>query len=171
MAAESGLPRDWAALSALLAEIEIATLVTRAADGSLVGRPLQTLKADPHGALWFFTSAESAKLADIGTDPHVNLVYADPAHKRFVSIAGTAEIVRDRARIDALWSAAQTVFFPEGRDDPNLVLLKVEPSAARCWDGNESALGLALKFGKAVLLGKASDLGSHVEIDPKDAPR
>ena len=152
-------------LSELLMSIEYAMFTTRSRNGELISRPLQTLQVDDDGVIWFFTSAASAKIDDIGHDARVNLAYADPARKRFVTVVGSARVVVDRAKIDELWSAAQTIFFPLGRDDPSLVLLKVTPASARCWDGRESMLGLALKFGKAMLRHEASDLGQCEDLD------
>lgn len=152
-------------LNELLASIEYAMFTARSRDGELISRPLQTLQVDGDGTIWFFTSAASAKLDDIAADARVNLAYADPVRKRFASVAGTAEVVNDRAKIAELWSPAQTVFFPRGRDDPSLVLLKVTPATARIWDGRESMLGLLFKFGKALLRGEPSDLGRREDLD------
>jgi general stress protein 26 len=145
---------------ARLAEIEYAMLTTRSRDGSFNCRPLQTLQIDAHSTFWFFTNTGSEKCADVRSDPRVNLAYADPARKIFVAIAGQAELVIDRAKIDELWTAAQLVFFPGGPDDTTLTLLKITPDSVRYWDGNESTAGVLLKFGKALLLGEASDLGA-----------
>jgi general stress protein 26 len=155
---------------ALLADIEYAMLTTRSRDGSFNCRPLQTLQIDAHARFWFFTNTSSDKCADIRNDPRVNLAYADPARKIFVAILGQAELVVDRAKINELWTPAQLVFFPRGRDDPTLTLLKITPDSARYWDGNESPVGLLLKFGKAVLRGKPSDLGhsGHLDLDGDD---
>jgi general stress protein 26 len=152
-------------LGDLLAGIEYTMLTTLAPDGSLVSRPLQTLQMDAGGALWFFTSASSGKIDDIHHDSRVNLAYANPAKKIFVTVSGRAEVVVDRTKIDELWSAAQTIFFPQGRDDPTLALLKIVPAAARYWDGKESALATLMKFGRAVLNGEAADIGESRELD------
>jgi general stress protein 26 len=152
-------------LGDLLAGIEYAMLTTLAADGSLVSRPLQTLQMDADGALWFFTSAASGKIGDIQHDSRVNLAYANPLKKIFVTVSGHAEIVVDRNKIDELWSPAQTIFFPQGRDDPTLTLLKVVPTAARYWDGKESAIAMLLKFGRAVLQGEPADIGQNSVLD------
>ncbi len=157
--------RDRRKLNELVTSIEYAMFTARSRAGELISRPLQTLQVDRNGAIWFFTSATSAKVGDIAADARVNLAYADPARKRFVSVVGTARIVVDRGKIDELWSLVQTVFFPLGRDDPSLVLLEVRPRTARVWDGRESALGLLLKLGRAVLRGEASDLGRCEDLD------
>jgi general stress protein 26 len=158
-------PHDRDSLRELLTDIEYATLTTRTRDGGLASRPLQTMQVDDAGAIWFFTSSSSGKIDDIRFDEHVSLVYADPARKIFVSLTGRAEVIVDRAKVDELWKLGQTIFFPQGRDDPSLVLLKITPLTARYWDGNESPFGLLLKFGKAVLRHEASDLGESRDID------
>ena len=152
-------------LKRLVEDITDAMLTSRARDGALDSRPVQVLQIDADAAIWFFTNAASDKVGEIRSDPHVNLAFADTSHKRFVSVAGSAQVMRDPHKIDELWTPAQTVFFPRGRDDPSLALLKVTPDSARYWDGNESALGMLLKFGKAVLRREASDLGVSGRLD------
>ena len=152
-------------LKRLVAGIDYAMLTSRARDGALDSRPVQVLQVDARATIWFFTNAASGKVDEIGVDARVNLAFADTSRKRFVSVAGTGEIIVDEQKIDELWTPAQTIFFPSGRDDPSLVLLKVTPTFARYWDGNESALGVLLKFGKAVLRGEASDLGVSGRLD------
>ncbi len=160
--ADSG---DAKILGDLLAGIEYTMLTTLAADGTLVSRPLQTLQIDADNALWFFTSTASGKIDDIRRDSRVNLAYANPAKKIFVTVSGHAEIVVDRNKVDELWSPAQTIFFPQGRSDPALSLLKVTPDAARYWQGTESVVTTLLKFGRAVLKGEAADIGRSRDLD------
>ena len=53
-------------------------------------------------ALWFFTQASSHKVLEIDHEHQVNLSYAQPDENRYVSVSGTATLVRDRAKIDEL---------------------------------------------------------------------
>ena len=152
-------------LKSLVAGIEYAMLTSHARDGALDSRPVQVLQIDADAVFWFFTNVASDKVDEIRGDPQVNLAFADIARKRFVSVAGNAQFIVDQAKIDELWTPAQMIFFPLGRDDPSLALLKVVPDSARYWDGNESALGMLLKFGKAVLHGEPSDLGASGRLD------
>ena len=156
---------DRATLRQLLAGFEYVMLTSRAADGALDSRPLQILQIDAHCAIWFFTNAASCKIEEIGREPRVSVACADPARKIFASINGTAEIVVDRRKLEELWTPAQKIFFPLGRDDPSLRILRITPLTARYWDGNEAMAGMLLKFGKAVLRGEASDLGSSEQFD------
>jgi len=157
--------QDLELLKAHIRRIEYAMLATRAPDGSIVSRPLQTMDVDDDAAIWFFTSSASDKVAQIRNAPDVDLSYSDVAGRIFISIAGRAELLVDRQKTTELWAVGQTIFFPGGADDPTLLLLKVEPRLARIWNGNESPVAVLRKFAGALLRGEAADLGSADDVE------
>jgi general stress protein 26 len=52
----------------------------------------------------------------------------------YAVLYGTAHVRKDRALIDELWSEAWGVWFPGGKDNPNLCLLAITPVSAEYWD-------------------------------------
>jgi general stress protein 26 len=54
-------------------------------------------------------------------------------------------MVQDRAEIDRLWSEAWRVWFPGGKTDPSLCLIRLNPRHAEYWD-RVGAKGLAFAF-------------------------
>lgn len=155
---------DLRKLGELIDGIEIAMLTTHAADGSMISRPLQTLALDANGELVFFTAADSHKLDELGGHADVNLAYADPGAQRYVSVRGQARIDRDRATIDALWSATQKIFFAGGKDDPDLVVLRVRVRDAAYWESAGNFIARALDFALGMLGDQPSDLGRHGKL-------
>lgn len=155
-------------LAALLADIGTAMLTTRTRDGYLVSRPVATRKGAPDDELWFLTSASSHKAAEIRAQPQVNIAYVDAAKNRFVSVSGRASVRRDRAKIDALWSAADKVFFPGGKDDPDVTLLRLRIETAEYWDGPGTLVGKVFGFLAAAITGDADRMGQNqtLRIDP-----
>jgi general stress protein 26 len=151
-------------LGELIEGIEIAMLTTHAADGSLVSRPLQTLAFDADGELVFFTAVDSGKIGELTSDHGVNLTYADTARRVYVSVRGTARIDRSRATIDALWSPVQKIFFPLGKDDPNLVVLRVRARDAAYWEPAGNFIARALDFARGMLSEEPRDLGKHGKL-------
>jgi len=135
-----------AQLAALIKDVEVAMFTTTGVDGRLYSRPLGTQEVEFDGDLWFATSADSPKVAEIALNPLVNVAYASPSKNSYVSVAGTARIVDDRARAEQLWSPAMKLFFPEGKDDPKLRLIHVRAESAEYWDGPGTLLGEALSF-------------------------
>jgi general stress protein 26 len=152
---------DLRKLGELLDGIEVAMLTTRAADGSMVSRPLQTLALDARGELVFFTAADSGKIDQLDANPDVNIAYAHPGEHRYVSVRGHAYLSRDRASIDEFWSMPQKIFFPRGKDDPNLLVLRVRVRDAAYWESAGNFIARALDFATGLLDDEPSDLGKQ----------
>lgn len=162
----SDQPNDLAPLRTLLKSLPIAMMNTVSAEGSVIARPLQTLDFDEDGVLWFATDATSEKAAEIRLRPHIGLSYADHHANSFVSISGPARLVHDRQKIDALWSPAMSIFFPQGKDDPNLVLVRVEIERAELWDGPGTFVGKMLYLAAAAITGNPGVMNDNVVIAP-----
>ena len=140
-------------LRELVRRFDTAMLVTRTGDGGMRARPLAIADSGDDGALYFSTAIESPKVQELEADPHVNVVMQDG--RRFVSLSGVARIVRDRGLIDRLWSASWKIWFPEGRDDPSLCLLRVESVEAAYWDLTGAAgIKYVFRMAKAYLTGR-----------------
>lgn len=161
---------DLRKLGELIDDIEVAMLTTRAADGSMVSRPLQTLKLDENGELIFFTGADSHKVQELTDDAAVNLAYAHPGDQRYVSVRGRARMDRDADTIEELWSPVQKVFFPDGKDDPNLMVLRVRVVDAAYWEASGNFIARALDFARGMLSEKPEDLGEQGHLDGPAKP-
>ncbi|MEE7546712.1 pyridoxamine 5'-phosphate oxidase family protein [Xanthomonas sp. Kuri4-1] len=154
-------------LAELIREVDVAMLTTVAHDGRLVSRPLGTQEVEFDGDLWFATAADSPKVAEIIAHPRVNVAYASPSRNSYVSVAGVARIVDDRAKIDQLWSPAMKLFFPGGKDDPNLRLIHVSAESAEYWDGPSGLLGKALYFVMTAVTDDPSSLSDNRVVELK----
>ena len=128
--------------------VRTAMMTSVAADGSLRSSPMWTQGDEFDGSLWFFTSDEAEKVADVKRDPHVGLSYGAPDKDLYVSVTGRAELVRDRARAEELWNVFAEAWFPGGVDDPNLALLRVDVERAHYWEDKKPKV---LQFAEIVL--------------------
>lgn len=140
-------------LGELIKEIKTA-MMTSIDHGILRSRPMATQDTEFDGDLWFFTGLNNRKTHEIEDDNRVNLSYSDPGSTTYVSVSGRASIVRDRARIDAYWNPIYKAWFPEGKDDPNLVLLKVEVEQAEYWDYSSGTLVQIAGFIQSIFTGE-----------------
>jgi general stress protein 26 len=127
-------------LRKLIKNIRVAMLTTAARDGSLRSRPMATQESDSAGELWFFTRYRSGMSEEIQENQRVNLSYASPKNERYVSVSGTASLVRDPDRIKDLWRGELKEWFPDGKKDPDLALLKITIDRAQFWDNDESRM-------------------------------
>ena len=131
-------------LGKLIEGNDIAMLTTRIGDGRLISRPLRMQQLDSDGALWFITDRNSHKAEEIRLQPQVNASFASTERNTYVSVAGRASVVFDKARLTAMWTPAMSVFYPKGVDDPDLCLLRVQAESAEYWDGPGGLVGQAL---------------------------
>ena len=149
----------------LIREVQVATLVTHAEGGRMRGRPMRAVKLKQfEGTLWFFTSYPSPKTEEIADDSHVLLAYADPSSQNYVSIAGTARVMRDVAKQKELWSEPLRAWFPGGPEDARCGLLQVEVEGAEYWDAPSSTLIHAYGYLKAITTGQPPSSGDNDKV-------
>jgi general stress protein 26 len=157
---------DLEKLRELVKDIDFCMLTTIDEGGDLHSRPMSSNgDIDENGDIWFFTNASSLKVSEIEKLPKVNVSFADPDNQRYVSVSGTAQLVRDRAKIDELWRPEFKIWFPEGKEDPEVALLRVSLEKAEYWDSPSSTIGYALSFVSSLVTGKEPDMGENRKVD------
>lgn len=150
----------------MVKDIDFCMLTTVDEKGDLHSRPMSSNgDIDSNGDLWFFTAASSHKVSEIEKLPKVNVSFADPENQHYVSITGRAQLVRDRNKIEELWRPEFKMWFPEGKDDPEIALLRISLEKAEYWDSPSSTIGYALSFVSSVVTGKEADYGENKKLD------
>jgi general stress protein 26 len=153
-------------LKEMIEDIKIGMLTTRDVDGTLRSRPLQTVGVDDDATLWFFTSQTSPKVDEAeDTAGQVNVSYANPANQDYVSVSGRASLVRDREKMRELYTKWVEVFFPQGLDDPDLALLRVDVEKAEYWDAPGSSVGRLYGLAKGLMTGDTDALGDNRKVN------
>ena len=125
---------------------------------------MSTQEFEFDGDLWFFTSDKTHKAAEIKADNRVNVAYSKPDDNTYVSVSGRGEIVKNKAKIEELWSPILKAWFPDGLDDPSLCLLKVAVEQAEYWDAPSSKLVQLFGFVKALATGQEADYGENEKM-------
>ncbi|EJF08966.1 pyridoxamine 5'-phosphate oxidase family protein [Pontibacter sp. FD36] len=146
-------------------DVDTAMMSTMDEDGSIRSRPMRNQQIKDDGAIWFFTGYESGKSHEIKNDSHVNLSYAKPSDNLYVSVSGKATLTKDKAKIDELWTPAMKAWFPEGKDDPNIGLIKVTIDKAEYWDSPNSAVVHLIGMAKAAITGERYKTGDHDKMN------
>jgi general stress protein 26 len=146
-------------------DVKFGMFTTLNPEGRVTSRPMTSQQLDDAGNVWFFTSDESDFVRHLSAHPQVNVSFSDPEDSLYVSIAGHAELTRDRAKIDELWSPLVSAWFDGGKEDPHLALVKVHVDTAEYWDTHSSKMTQLYALAKSALTGKAPrDLGEHKKI-------
>jgi len=126
----------------LIEGIDFAMLVSKSSSGELRSRPMTTQQMDESGSLWFFSDKDSAKIFEIEEFSQVNLAYSDHGKQIYVSVSGSAEVSYDQTKIDELFKPSHKTWFPMGKDDPALCLIKVHATFIEYWDSRISKMAM-----------------------------
>lgn len=151
----------------LLHKFDTAMLVTHSVSGGVChARPMAVAEVSEDGCVWFISKADAPKVEEIDQDRDILAVFAEP--RQYLSVSGRAELSKDRTRIQAVWKESFRTWFEGGKDDPNIVLIKLRPSEAEYWD-NTGAKGVrfALEYAAAYVKGETLKGPGNVEQHAK----
>ena len=106
------------------------------------------LDKDANHAIWFFAARDS-KWARLGP---ANVSFASKGHDVFARFAGTLAHETSREWLDRHWNKYAQSWFPGGKDDPNLLFIRMDLGQATIWSGDlglmantKLALGLPVR--------------------------
>jgi general stress protein 26 len=106
-----------------------------------------------HGPIWFFTATDNAlyrliQQAELANrDCRANAQFVSKGHDLWASIDGGLSTTRDRATIDRLWNRFVAAWY-EGKDDPKIGLIRLEPEEAQIWmDASSMVAGIKMLLG------------------------
>jgi len=134
-----------------LEKVRMTMLTTHDLEGELTSRPVTTQQAQEDGVLWFFVPIDGGIAEELGRDPRVMLNYVDLSDNLYVSLRGTGQILKDRAKVRELWNAMAGAWFTQGPDDPKLALLRVDVDRGEYWEPDVSKVVQFFSIAKAAL--------------------
>ncbi len=168
MSNETGQSEDVQKIAQMIKGIDFGMLTTVDDDGTLRSRPMSANgNVEFDGDVWFFTYGESHKVLEAQHHPQVNVAFSDPKKQTYVSLSGTAALVRDKAKVEELWEPSLKAWFPQGIDTPDIALLKVTAHQAEYWDAPGSAVAHVLGLVKALATGETPKVGEHENVSLK----
>lgn len=151
----------------LLKRFDTVMLVTLNSDHEFHARPMAVGAVEPSGRLWFLTGKDTAKVHEIEMDSHAYLTAQD-GDNAFLTLTGRATLIDDHERVRDLWQEGFKVWFPRGKDDPDIEVISIQPEYGEFWD---TTGGHRAKFyweaAKALVGGATPDLdelGQHGKV-------
>lgn len=130
-------------LKELAQGIDICMFCTQLEQLPISARPMSCNDVDDQGNLWFLSNARSNKNFEIKEDDKVQLFFSKISDNHYLSVYGHASIYTDKSKIDEHWDPIAKAWFEEGKDDPDVSVIKVTPSYAYYWDTKD---GKAIAF-------------------------
>ena len=145
-------------------DIDFTMMTTIDDNGELQSRPMSTQKTEFDGSVWFFTYENTHKIEHIKSNRHVNLAYSAPDQQTYVSLKGTAQMLKDRRKMEELWSPELKAWFPDELETEGITLIKVAVETAEYWDSTSSMVAHAIGLVKSVVTGEEADIGDNETV-------
>lgn len=126
-------------------------------------RPMSLQETDDEGNLWFISGDTSNKNFEIRDDKRVQLFFMNNSDYEYLSVYGDATIYKDRSTIEDKWSPMAKAWFEDGKDDPNVSIIRVEPKETYYWNTKAGKLVSLFNFVAAAITGNTTDNSDGVE--------
>lgn len=113
------------------------------------------------GPIWFYGSRAGRLVEGLASTNDAMAQYVGEGHKLFACMSGSLTIDNDPSIIEKFWSNSVEAWYPGGKTDPDLVMLRFDPQHIEIWQADLSLMGkLKMMFGGTL---QAADLeGKHM---------
>ncbi len=118
---------------AKIRDIRIAMVTTHDIDGEMRSRPLTLIELEDDGTMWFFIERKSELASDVADEARISATFANPGDSWYVFVTGSAYVVHDPQKVEALWNPISAAWFPDGPHDRSLGLLRVDVDRVEYW--------------------------------------
>ena len=100
------------------------------------------------GTIYFFGARSEALVKGLSESNRAVATYVSKGHDLFAHIHGTLELVDDRALVEKLWNPFIASWYKDGKDDPDLQLVRFDTTNAEIWKSESGAtlVAAALKM-------------------------
>jgi general stress protein 26 len=147
----------------LVEDVKTCMMMTSDINGKLNARPMNNAKVEEDGSVWFFTNEFSGKVAQISHQNEIFLTYASPSANSYVAFNAKAELSDDKNKIDELWTLDMKAWFPDGKEDPKILLIHAKPIEAEYWDHSSSKIIMLFNMIKSAVTGNYTE-GEHAKL-------
>jgi general stress protein 26 len=111
-------------------------------------RPMTAQVEGDQGPIWFFTAKDNAIVQHLNQGNRAIATFASNGHDLFATVHGRLSVDNDRAVIDRLWNRYVAAWYENGKDDPKLALLRLDPESAEIWlDASSLIAGIKVLLG------------------------
>jgi len=128
-------------------------------------QPMTAFVEPARREIWFFTRTDTDLARDVGEGSPAMFVFQAKDQDVQACIGGELSVDPDRARIEKYWNAAVAAWYPDGRDDPRLTMLRLDCSDAQVWISNVGPVRYAWEVARANLSKHTPDVGGRASLD------
>ncbi|MCO6363935.1 pyridoxamine 5'-phosphate oxidase family protein [Paracoccus sp. 08] len=116
------------------------------------------------GVLWFITARDTDLARSVASGPQDAMhVVSDGGQGLYARIHGTLSLSDNRAKLDELWNAVASSWFEDGKQDPDVQLLRLDLTEAEVW-ATGGSMAFLYQIAKSKITGDKPDMGDHYSL-------
>jgi general stress protein 26 len=129
-------------------------------------QPMTAFREEETGTIWFFSRNDSDLARDAAIpDQSAMFTYASKDQEVWACIHGTLSVSHDQERIDRFWNPVVAAWYPEGKDDPHLTLLRFDADDGQIWLSRKGPVKFMYEIAKANLTKSIPDVGGVAKVN------
>lgn len=129
-------------------------------------QPMTAYREEETGTIWFFTRDDTDLARDVAAGGKKGMFsYGSKDQHVWACFHGTMSLTRDQSVIDKHWNPILAAWYPDGKDDPHLTLIKFDGDDGRVWVSKKSAAGFFFEIAKANLTKTLPDAGGVADVN------
>ncbi|MBA4001389.1 pyridoxamine 5'-phosphate oxidase family protein [Brevundimonas sp.] len=129
-------------------------------------QPMTAFAERDAGELWFFIYRDTDLLRDVNASGghHAMFCLISKDREIYACLGGELEEHFDRERMERYWSPVVAAWYPDGKDDPRLTLMRMQLDDAQIWISEAGPVRFAFEIAKANMTKEQPDLGDRANI-------
>ena len=131
-------------------------------------QPMTAFREAETGTIWFFTRDDTdlAKDAGVGGGQSAMFHYGSKDQNTWACIHGELSVQgQDREIIDRFWNPVLAAWYPDGKDDRHLTILRFDADDGRVWVSKGGLIKFAFEIAKANLTKTIPDAGGVADVN------
>jgi general stress protein 26 len=128
-------------------------------------QPMTAFREAETGTIWFFTRDDTDLARDVAGGASAMFTYGSKDQEVWACIHGRLTIDNDRARIDEYWNPVLSAWYPGGKEDPHLTLLRFDAGDGRIWVSQKGPVRFLYEVAKANLTKTPPDAGGVTDVN------
>ena len=126
-------------------------------------QPMTAFVERETNTLWFFTRTDTDLAQSVAGGADAAFIFVD--RKLQACVDGRLTFSHDRERIDRYWNAHVAAWYPDGKDDRHLTILRFDAVDGRVWVNEGGFFKFAYEIAKANATKTLPDAGGVADVN------
>ena len=127
-------------------------------------QPMTAFVEPERRAIWFYVRRDNDLIKQIQSSHKAMFCVVGKGRHLFACLGGELTEQYDPERIDRFWNPVVAAWYPEGKDSPELTMLRYDVADAQVWVSEKGPIGFFWEVAKANLKHELPDEGTKAHL-------